>query len=240
MQPPIPILMYHSIASMPKGTVMRSLHVPPKRFYFQMRILKWLGYRGVSMGELMPYLTGEREGKVVGITFDDGYRNNLIEALPILKQFGFSATCYIISQMTGGVNEWDLEKGIPENPLMNKNEIRHWIDSGMEIGSHTQHHVRLTECEETEAKTEIFQSKVDLEEQFGKAVEHFCYPWGDLDPTIQKVAESAGFHTATTTQRGRATLRQHPLLLPRVPVTHHTLPHLFLMKILTHYEDNHA
>lgn len=236
-QRPIPILMYHSIADMPKGTVMRSLHVPPKRFRFQMRILKWLGYRGLSMGELLPYLKGEKQGKVVGITFDDGYRNNLTEALPVLKTFGFSATCYIISQKIGGVNEWDLGKGIPENPLMDKCEIRQWIGSGMEIGSHTQNHVRLTECEE--AKTEIAQSKTDLEELFGNAIEHFCYPWGDLNSSIQQTATDTGYLTATTTQRGRATSEQEPRLLPRVPITHHTLPHLFLMKILSRYEDNH-
>ena len=86
------------------------------------------------MGELMPYLRGEQTGKVVGITFDDGYRNNLTEALPILKEFGFSATCYIISQMIGGINEWDLDKGIPENPLMNKDEIQSGPMKGWRLG----------------------------------------------------------------------------------------------------------
>ena len=109
-QKPIPILMYHSIAAMPKGTVMRSLHVPPKLFKLQMWLLKIMGYQGLSMGELQPYLTGEKIGKVVGITFDDGFKNNLVEALPILKKNGFSATCYIISQNIGGINHWDLKK----------------------------------------------------------------------------------------------------------------------------------
>ena len=122
-QKPIPILMYHSIAAMPKGTVMRSLHVPPKLFRLQMWLLKILGYKGLSMNELQPYLTGDKQGKVVGITFDDGFKNNLTYALPILKKFEFSATCYIISQNIGGINYWDLDKGIPENPLMNENEI---------------------------------------------------------------------------------------------------------------------
>ena len=71
-----PILMYHSIADMPRGTIMRSLHVQTNRFNFQMRLLKIFGYRGVSMTELKPYLTGEKSGKVIGLTFDDGYNNN--------------------------------------------------------------------------------------------------------------------------------------------------------------------
>ena len=74
--------MYHSIAAMPKGTVMRSLHVPPKRFSLQMKLLKLLGYQGLSMGDLQPYLDGKKNGKVVGLTFDDGYKNNITNALP--------------------------------------------------------------------------------------------------------------------------------------------------------------
>jgi len=236
-QRPIPILMYHSIADMPKGTVMRSLHVPPKRFHFQMRMLKWLGYRGLSMGELLPYLNGEKQGKVVGITFDDGYRNNLTEALPVLQEFGFSATCYIISQMVGGINEWDLDKGIPENPLMNKDEIDQWIQGGMEIGSHTQHHVPLTDCTDDTAQTEILQSKQDLEQLFDCTISHFCYPWGRHNTVAEQAVNEGEYLTATTTRRSRATRSDALNRLPRVPITHSTLPHLFLSKILTSYEN---
>ena len=88
-QKPIPILMYHSIETMPKGTVMRGLHVTPKRFAFQMRLLRLFGYQGLSMNKLQPYLEGEKTGKVVGLTFDDGYKNNLTNALPTLKKHDF-------------------------------------------------------------------------------------------------------------------------------------------------------
>jgi len=234
---PIPILMYHSIASMPKGTVMRSLHVPPKLFKLQMWILKIIGYQGLSMGELEPYLTGRKKGRVVGITFDDGFKNNLTNALPILKRFGFSATCYIISQKIGGINEWDLDKGIDENPLMNENEIKEWINSGMEIGSHTQNHVRLAECDIDVATTEIEKSRVDLEGQFECPVRHFCYPYGSYNDEIVTLAKNAGYITATTVNRGRAESNADTLSLPRVPITHRTFIHLFLIKILSKYED---
>ena len=55
-----------------------------------MQLLKWMGYTGLSMRNLEPYLCGERQGKVVGITFDDGYQNNLQYALPTLKKMGFN------------------------------------------------------------------------------------------------------------------------------------------------------
>lgn len=239
-QKPVPILMYHSIASMPKGTVMRSLHVPPKLFRLQMWLLKILGYKGLSMGELQPYLVGEKQGKVVGITFDDGFKNNLVEALPILKKNGFSATCYIISQNIGGINHWDLGKGIDENPLMDESEINEWIDSGMEIGSHTQNHVRLAESDIEIATKEIMQSKLDLEKQFNCSIEHFCYPYGNYNDEIVAITQNSGYDTATTVNRGRSKSDDNLFTLPRVPITHRTFIHLFLMKILSKYEDKHG
>ena len=131
---PIPILMYHSIEAMPKSTVMLSLHVPPKRFRIQMWLLNILGYKGLSMRELTPYLEGEKTGKVVGITFDDGYQNNLINAAPILKKYNFSATCYLVSQRIGTSNTWDLDKGITQRRLMTQSEVQEWLNFGLDIG----------------------------------------------------------------------------------------------------------
>ena len=239
IQRPIPILMYHSIESMPKGTVMRSLHVPPKLFKSQMKLLKLMGYHGLSIDELRPYLLGEKTGKVVGITFDDGFKNNLTHALPILKKMGFSATCYIISQNIGGINHWDLDKGIPENPLMNKSDIKQWINQGMKIGSHTQHHHHLTKCDIKTATQEIMQSRLDLESMFDCCIDDFCYPYGDYNDEIVKITKKAGYKTATTVNRSRANIKGNLLTLPRVPITHRTFAHLFLMKILSKYEDRH-
>lgn len=235
-QKPIPILMYHSIASMPKGTKMRGLHVPLKRFTLQMRLLKMLGYRGVSMSKLKPYLDGKKIGKVVGITFDDGYQNNL-RVLPILKKFGFSATCYLVSQKIGGVNDWDTGKGIKENPLMSTQEVEKWLNAGMEIGAHTQNHIRLSQVDKEIAIKEIEQSKSDLERKFSHPVKHFCYPYGDVNQAIIDTTKSAGYETATTVKRGRSTTQDNKMTLPRIPIVHRTMPHLFLMKILSNYED---
>ena len=238
-QKPIPILMYHSIAKMPKGTIMRGLHVPPKRFALQMKLLKILGYKGLSINELRPYLKGEKTGKVVGLTFDDGYKNNVTSALPILKKNNFSATCYLVSQNIGGINHWDIDKGIPKNPMMNKKEIQSWIDAGMEIGSHTQNHVFLTKINQIDVVNEINNSKADLEKEFGVSVNHFCYPYGDYNNDIVSATKRAGYQTATTVNRGRVNTDDGLLTLRRVPITHHTLPHLFLLKVLSNYEDKH-
>jgi len=234
---PIPILMYHSIQSMPKSTIMRSLHVPPRRFWIQMWLLDMLGYKGLSMRELIPYLKGEKIGKVVGITFDDGYKNNLINAAPILKKFNFSATCYLVSHRIGTSNSWDLNKGITQNPLMTQSEINEWLRLGLDIGAHSQTHPSLKELSELQSQNEIFNCKTELEKMFKVPIKDFCYPFGRFNESLVNMTKMAGYTTAVSMNRGRATIQSNMLTLPRIPVTHHTLPYLFLAKILTKYED---
>ena len=233
----IPILMYHSIESMPKSTVMRSLHVPPRRFEFQMWMLKILGYKGLSLKKLKPYLDGDKLGKVVGITFDDGYQNNLINAAPILKKYNFSATCYIVSESIGSSNTWDLDKKITQRPLMTKSEIFEWLNLGMDIGAHSKTHVDLTSISENKALEEIKDCKVNLEEIFKVSISDFCYPFGRFNDLAFSIVKNAGYLSATTMLRGRANSESNRLQLPRIPINHRTLPHFFLAKILTKYED---
>lgn len=229
--------MYHSIELMPKSTAMRSLHVPPKRFRFQMWLLKVFGYRALSLKDLKPYLIGEKSGKVVGLTFDDGYKNNLTNALPILKKYNFSATCFIVSNYIGSYNLWDRKKGIMQMPLMNFDEISIWLDSGMDIGSHTQTHPDLTSLSQKELMMEVKGCKAYLERKFKIKIEYFCYPFGIHNEAICEIVKESGYFSALTMIRGRVKLKSDRFRLPRIPVNHHTLPHLFLTKVLTSYED---
>ena len=229
--------MYHSIESMPKNTVMRSLHVPPRRFRFQMWILKILGFKGMSIRELRPYLNGEKKGRVVGITFDDGYQNVLVNAAPILKKFKFSATCYIVSGCVGKVNTWDLNNGITQRPLMNEIEINSWINLGMDIGAHTISHVDLTSISRLEMQKEISDCKNQLEKIYKVKVNDFCYPFGRFNEVICETTKKNGYFSATTMLRGRVNSQSDKYALPRIPINHRTLPHLFLAKLFTNYED---
>lgn len=235
---PIPILVYHQIAEAPpKGSPFRGLYVAPAAFARQMAWLKLLGYTGLSMGGLMPYLRGERSGKVVGITFDDGYRNNLTHALPALVKHGFSSTCYAVSGLLGKTNLWDENIGIPQTPLMDEGEIRQWVAGGQEIGSHTHRHVNLLETDEVDCVEEMVLGKSGLESVTGRPVEHFCYPYGHFKARHVELARELGFATATTTQRSRCHAGMDLLQLPRVPVLRSTTLPVFWLKIATAYED---
>ncbi|MGQ0710514.1 MAG: polysaccharide deacetylase family protein [Rhodoferax sp.] len=236
----IPILMYHQVdAPPPKGTPLRGLVVAPSSFAWQIAMLRWLGYRGLSMRDLEPYLRGSKTGKVVGITFDDGYQNNVRNALPVLRKHGFTATCYGVSGLIGATNEWDHGK-VATQPLMTLQEWRTWCEAGMDVGAHTQTHAKLTEIPSEQAWTEIAASKNDLEQSIGCSVRHFCYPYGAYAPEHERMVREAGYATATTTHRGRVGLGDNPFTLKRIMVARATNPLQFYWKIATAYEDRRS
>lgn len=237
----IPILMYHQIDEPPpRGMPLRGLVVAPKSFARQMRLLKLLGYKGLSMRDLEPYLQGEKCGKVVGITFDDGYQNNVQNALPVLRKNGFTATCYGVSSMLGGSNRWDQHLGIAQKPLMTVTDWQCWRDAGMDIGSHTRTHAALTQISSNEAREQIANSKRELEQAIGCEVRHFCYPYGWYTPEHRDMVEQAGYLSATTTQRGRVHDGDDPYTLRRIMVARATHLGLFAAKVMTAYEDRRA
>lgn len=233
----IPILMYHNIGKPPEGARLRNLYVRINAFARQMFLLRLLGYKGLSMADAMPYLRGEMKGRVVAITFDDGYVDTLEYALPILQKYGFTATCYFVSQRLGQYNEWDASQLQVRKALMDETQLRAWHQAGMEVGAHSRTHPRLTECTDAQLNDEISGSKHDLEALLGAPVTQFCYPYGDLDERVVAATRRAGYDAATTVQRGRAHAGEDALLLRRVLVSGSTMPHLFLLKLFSTYED---
>jgi peptidoglycan/xylan/chitin deacetylase (PgdA/CDA1 family) len=237
-RPPIAILSYHQTAAVPpRGTPVRSLVLPPWRFRMQLRLLRSLGWTGLSMRDLEPYLSGEKQGKVFGITLDDGYLNNFEHALPILREVGFTATAFIVSRRVGETNEWDAPVGAPQVPLMDVAHLRAWMHAGMDIGAHTQHHVKLTDCDDETAQREIRGAKDDLEKMLDREVRSFCYPYGEHRVEHARMARAAGYKWATTIVSSRARGDDDALRLPRISIhLNDSLP-LTVLQVTTDYED---
>lgn len=238
MSQSIPILMYHQIGvPAARGTQFRGLTVHPASFRRQMTWMKRLGYRGLSMRDLTPYLTGEREGKVFGITFDDGFRNVFENALPVLSDLGFTSTNYFVANQFSGGNVWDQGKNIPFSPLMSVEQVRAWAAAGQEVGSHTLDHVHLPQVSTDEARRQIGLAREILMQESGSHVTAFCYPYGDFKSEHALFAKEAGYKNATTTNRGLANAADDPFLLPRVGIWRTTHMFRFLQKCLTRHED---
>jgi peptidoglycan/xylan/chitin deacetylase (PgdA/CDA1 family) len=191
------------------------------------------------MTALMPYLRGEKTGKVVGITFDDGYLNNLENAAGVLKKFNFSSTCYVVSELLGKTNAWDNALGIAPAPLMDLGQLQQWIASGQEVGSHTQHHVDLTATDFQTSQSEILNSRISLSQQLNTNIQQFCYPYGRYVSEHIDIVKTSGYVSATTTARGRVHADDSAFELRRIPVVRSTSLPQFLFKILSSYEDRY-
>lgn len=234
----IPILMYHQIGQpAPRGTPFRSLTVHPASFRRQMKWMRRLGYTGLSMRELMPYLQGRKQGKVFGITFDDGYVNVLQNALPILREVGFTSTNYFVAERFGGSNEWDHGIGVPPSALMSRAQAAAWVAAGQEAGSHSLDHPNLPDLAGPDAFDQIHKSRQILQEALNVEVTAFCYPYGHETPALRDMVREAGYISATTTSGGLAGPADDVFGLPRVTVARSTHIVRFLQKCLTRLEE---
>ncbi len=213
------VLAYHNIALAPRGALLPKLYVEPRNFARQMWCLKRLGLRGVSMSEGLWHLDHGRAGRVVALTFDDGYADNLQNAACSLREFGFGATCFIVTGCLGAYNVWDAEALRVRKPVMDVRELKTWLGEGFELGSHTRSHPHLNELHPDAAEAEIAGSRADLERVAGVKIEHFCYPYGSVNARVARQVEAAGYRSAVTTQRGLARVDDNRFLLPRLSVS---------------------
>lgn len=175
--------------------------------------------------------------KVFGLSFDDGFLNVYRHALPVLQRLDFTATNYFVAGHPGGFNFWDIDKGIPESPLMGRREILEWAKVGNEVGAHTVDHADLSRLDDGAAAAQIADSRTMLEDLAAASVKSFCYPWGKYRAEHAHMARVAGFSTATTTNRGLVQRNADMWQLPRVSVALSTYFLRLTQKLFTSYED---
>ena len=196
----VPVLTYHKIAEPPPQTTDPFLYASPRRFEEQLSALRRHNFQTVSLTAGLPR-SGNAD-RSVAITFDDGCRNVLNHALEPLARHKFQAIQFLVSDFLGKKNEWDVAKGDVAEPLMDEAEIREWLAAGHEVGSHTATHRNLRHLSATEAREEIFGSKKSLEDRFGLAIKHFCYPYGSWNEAVRDLVADAGYQTACTMDFG--------------------------------------
>ena len=203
------ILMYHAVADVAADPNM--LCVPPERFAAQMAWMERRGLRGVGVGALIEAMRADRSRGLVGITFDDGYASVLDAALPVLQRHGFGATVFVISDRLGGRNDWD--EGT-DWPLLSAAGVRELASAGIEIGSHSASHVRLSGLAPGQLAGQVAQSRADLVELLGAEVAGFAYPYGDMDAAARQAVHDAGYSYACAVETPAHALGY--LALPRI------------------------
>lgn len=228
----LPLLCYHKVARKPAGAILRSTFISPGLFARQMRELRADGFR--STGPEACLRPGDPAGsKEVVLTFDDGSLTALRAAGPVMAECGFTAINYLVADLPGGINEWDASRGEVPDRLMDDGQVREWMAAGHTIGAHTRTHPTLTKIPLDRAREEIGGSKKILEDRFGVAVKHFCYPYGKVSPAVRDLVAEAGYETAVTTEPGVFRPGTDPLLIPRFGARAHSLNLRNVLRFLT-------
>jgi peptidoglycan/xylan/chitin deacetylase (PgdA/CDA1 family) len=211
--------MYHKIGQRPGRVRLKGLYVSPSTFVRQLAELTGEGFSTCSPGQAC---SDGVAGPRIALTFDDGFRNVFENALGPLMEHKKTAIQFLVPSCIGKFNEWDLRDGEAAEPLMDTDQIRDWLGAGHSIGSHSLTHARLTRLTLRDAREEIFASKKKLEDDFGIAIEHFCYPYGDWNESVRDLVVEAGYRTACTTDFGINTPATPPLALRRITSRHPT------------------
>ncbi len=206
-----PILTYHKLGPRPWRVRLKGVYVSAKLFSTQLEELRRAGY----LSRPLNTCTGPCQPRQIVITFDDGYVNVLRHALGPLAQTGFKAIQFLPANFLGKCNEWDVALGEAQETIMDAIQVRDWLAAGHEIGSHSLTHPFLTRLPLDKAREEITASKKLLEDLSGRAVEHFCYPYGDWNEPVRDLVMQAGYRTACTTEPGVNTPATHPFELRR-------------------------
>jgi peptidoglycan/xylan/chitin deacetylase (PgdA/CDA1 family) len=190
-------------------------------------------FRVVSLRNLVLKLEhGIRVDHHLAITFDDGYRDNFENALPVLEKLSLPATFFVVSDWIGTdvVPWWDRERGV-RHPWMRWGEVRSLHRKGFEIGAHTRTHVDLGKVSPDLAREEILGARLDLERQIGARVESFAYPYGGrnhlTDPN-RELVKAAGLRCCCSGFGGINVTGTDPFFLRRVPISPwYASPHQF-------------
>ena len=209
------ILMYHSISEGSEDPY----NVPPDRFQEQVSWLVDHGFELVPLALIVNLLkSGDYQNlkRKVALTFDDGYRDFLTGAFPILLRHKTTATVFIVTGMLGEKATWSGNS--KDVQLMSEDEIRDIRAQGINLGSHTMTHENITTINPQELYRQLTESRAKLIE-LGETFYSFSYPWGQRSSQTLEAVKTSGFDCAVTAGKEILPYRIDLYQLPRVTMS---------------------
>lgn len=216
--PGLRVLLYHAVGSELPHPGM-GLSIAPAVFRAQMRLLKDESSFEVSaLGA-----SALDQKRRVAVTFDDGYRDNLTVAAPILVELGIPFTVFVVPAY--------VEVG-SASPYLTVGQLKELAEvPGCQIGSHGMNHRRLGDLPPDEALSELTESRRWLEDTLGRSIETVAYPYGSANPTVLQAARSAGYTIGACSRTGANTASRDPLMLCRTAILAWDEPRQFRQKL---------
>lgn len=230
-------LCYHSVAA--AGPPF--LSIGPDLFERQLALLRRLGFRSGSLEDLASLTRGDRpDSKLVFLTFDDGYVDNVQTAWPLLKAYGFHALIFVLPPFvdTGAPLLWPrVERHVRDHPEIMRSLTWSMVDemraAGHEFGSHTLSHPVLPDVDDAALRLELSESRSRMIERLGSC-DAVAYPFGEWSPRVSRAAAGAGyahgFALPHDAQRGA-----DRLTIPRISVDHRDDERRFRLKLTPAY-----
>ena len=207
----VPVLMYHEIAD--ASLTPSRLAVSPDAFADQLAYLSDAGFNTITAGELSAILAGgggDLPERPIVLTFDDGYGDFYTQGLPLLKQYGFTATIFMTTGWIGKEGEAKL--------MLNWRQIAEVEQAGIEIGAHTCKHPQLDQLPEKVLHEELYVSKSLLEDNLGLAVPGLAYPFGYSNAKVRQVARELGYVYAYAVDNALTTDAASTFAIPRLTI----------------------
>ena len=240
----VPILRYHSISNNLLGHSHPShqINTRPEVFFEQMRWLKRNGYQSLTIMDMLRLRTsGEDMSKKLVITFDNGYRDFYTEGFTIMKQCGFTATLFLVTDRIR--NTPTCYEGVD---YLTWQDVRELHRQGFEFGSHTVTHADLRSLGPEQIDYELGYSKEVIEQELGDSIELFSYPFSfpeedrDFARFLGDRLENLGYQSGVSSIIGRVRCDSQRYYLPRIPVNTWDTPDLLEAKLLGGYDWMHV
>lgn len=203
--PVVRILFYHRISEHPctRGS---ELEVTPEAFVRQIELIASSDWRLVPLSAVPKLLAqaGDK-GRYLVVTFDDGYRDNVTQALPVLQRYRVPAAFFITTGYTGSDRPYRWVRNAeadPESLPLTWDEVTQLLAAGCEVHSHGVTHRDMRALADDEARRELGDSREVIESKTGVLPTGFCYPFGTLTPVTVALAAQAGYQAACTCEPG--------------------------------------
>jgi len=230
----VPILLYHQIEDVPPHRNPHRLSISPQQFQAHMQYLAVNNYTCLPLDALLEIIRAgaDHPHRAFVLTFDDGYRDFLNNAYPVLTRYGFTATIFVVAGQIGQWSSWAGQDGDRSAALLSWPELRHLCEMGMSVGSHTVTHRCLSQLSHKESAYEIRESKRILEEGLDTPIKFLSYPYADQDERIRSLVSQAGYEAALGGSKGSQTIFN----LWRVQCLGTDSPFMFTLKVSGWYD----
>lgn len=238
-QKDIPVLMYHRVIKTEEERGVYDTAVTLENFEKQIRYLKENNFEIITFLDLVNKKYMQRFGKkYVIITFDDGYKDNYYNVLPLLKKYQIKIVLYLVSD--SNYNEWDVNVSNRAKEkrfeLMNEEELLELKESGLvEFGGHTKRHLYMKNLSKDIMMKDLIESKSKVEKLIGKKLISFAYPWGVNDKIAQQVVKECGYEFAVSTESGTACFSDNLYEIKRVGIYYKDDMEKFKKKVSGNY-----